>query len=318
MAAPMMTPEEWEAAVRAVQPAPAAPGSRLAGLLNVSNEALLTGGKSGTALHGQCMTANAEALISSYRAFLQTVTVALRSHAPLLPAAERENLLRVHDPYPDALPATPLRAAEDARLLNFLSRAMLDLETGILACKTRAVPKKHMQRARSVSELRLSEMRPISSSRGSPRGSSCEVDLASPRGEGLLSGSGGEERCGLGAAADDCALADDAGAGLAAGRWTELEHAHFLEGMRLFGKNWRAIADHIKTRSPLQTRTHAQKHFVKEARAGVGLIAKADAAAAPNIFTMNQPSERLLQQEQQSQSARAAKRAHSAASLGSA
>ncbi len=176
--------------------------------------------------------------------------------------------------------------------------------------KARAAPKQHMQHMQHMQRARsVSEMRSASSYSGSPRGSSCEMDLASPRGEGLLSGSGGEEgSADPWAAADDCALADDAGAGLAAGRWTELEHALFLEGMRLFGKKWRLVADHVKTRSPVQIRTHAQKYFIKEARVGVGLIAKADAAAAPNIFTMNQPSERLLLQQQQSQSARAGKR----------
>jgi SHAQKYF class myb-like DNA-binding protein len=170
-------------------------------------------------------------------------------------------------------------------------------------CKARALPEQHMQRARSVLE-----MRSVSSSSGSPRGSSCEMDLASPRGEGLLSGSGGEEgSADPWAAADDGALADDAGAGFLAGRWTDLEHALFLEGMRLFGKKWPLVADHVKTRSPVQIRTHAQKYFIKEARVGVGFIVKADAASAPNIFTMNQPSERLLQQ-QQSQNARAGKR----------
>ncbi len=174
----------------------------------------------------------------------------------------------------------------------------------------RAAPK-HLQRARSVSE-----MRSVSSSSGSPRGS-YTMELASPTAAGVLSGGGGEEGgagllCGGGgeegganpwAAADHgskCALADDAGAGLGTGRWTELEHSLFLEGVRLCGKEWRKVAEHVKTRSAVQTRTHAQKYFLKEARVGVGLIAKADAAAAPNIFRMNQPSERLLQQEAQS------------------
>jgi SHAQKYF class myb-like DNA-binding protein len=68
------------------------------------------------------------------------------------------------------------------------------------------------------------------------------------------------------------ALADDAGAGLAAGRWTELESTHcsFLEAIRLFGRKWKPVADHVKTRSPVQIRTHAQKYFVTEARVGVG------------------------------------------------
>jgi SHAQKYF class myb-like DNA-binding protein len=165
----------------------------------------------------------------------------------------------------------------------------------------RAAPK-DLQRARSVCE-----MRSVSSSSGSPRGS-YTMDLASPTAAGVLSGGGGEEGGANPWAASDngSRCADDAGAGLAAGRWTEPEHLLFLEGLRLCGKDWRKLAEHVKTRSAVQIRTHAQKYFLKEARVGVGLIAKADAAAAPNIFTMNQPSERLLQQ--QAQSARLGKR----------
>ena len=33
------------------------------------------------------------------------------------------------------------------------------------------------------------------------------------------------------------------------GRWTDEEHDKFLEGMRLFGKDWRRIEEYIGTRS---------------------------------------------------------------------
>ena len=82
MAAPPLTPEEWVAAVRAAAPAPAPPappGSRLADLLKVSNEVLFPSG-SGKDGQGQLITTNAETVISSFRPFLQTVTLALRSH----------------------------------------------------------------------------------------------------------------------------------------------------------------------------------------------------------------------------------------------
>lgn len=45
------------------------------------------------------------------------------------------------------------------------------------------------------------------------------------------------------------------------GRWTQQEHDLFLQGYELYGKDWRKIAEYIGTRSNVQCRTHAQKHF---------------------------------------------------------
>ncbi len=45
------------------------------------------------------------------------------------------------------------------------------------------------------------------------------------------------------------------------GRWTEAEHDAFLEGLEMYGKRWNMISRHIKTRTVIQTRTHAQKYF---------------------------------------------------------
>lgn len=47
------------------------------------------------------------------------------------------------------------------------------------------------------------------------------------------------------------------------GRWTSEEHAAFLEGIRLYGKDWRRVAQVVMTRSAVQTRTHAQKYLLK-------------------------------------------------------
>ncbi|KAF4318731.1 hypothetical protein BBO99_00003600 [Phytophthora kernoviae] len=41
------------------------------------------------------------------------------------------------------------------------------------------------------------------------------------------------------------------------------EHAAFLEGIRLYGKDWRRVAQVVMTRSAVQTRTHAQKYLLK-------------------------------------------------------
>lgn len=45
------------------------------------------------------------------------------------------------------------------------------------------------------------------------------------------------------------------------GRWTDEEHDKFLEGLRLFGKDWRRIEEFIGSRSCAQIRSHAQKYF---------------------------------------------------------
>lgn len=47
------------------------------------------------------------------------------------------------------------------------------------------------------------------------------------------------------------------------GRWTKAEHAQFLDGLQRHGKEWKSIADMIKTRTVVQIRTHAQKYFQK-------------------------------------------------------
>ena len=50
------------------------------------------------------------------------------------------------------------------------------------------------------------------------------------------------------------------------GRWTEDEHRSFKEGIKLYGRNWKLVAVHIGTRSSCQVRSHAQKHFMREAK----------------------------------------------------
>jgi SHAQKYF class myb-like DNA-binding protein len=50
------------------------------------------------------------------------------------------------------------------------------------------------------------------------------------------------------------------------GRWTKSEHDKFLEAMRIFKKDWKQVARAIRTRTVVQVRTHAQKHFRKLAQ----------------------------------------------------
>ena len=47
------------------------------------------------------------------------------------------------------------------------------------------------------------------------------------------------------------------------GRWKFKEHIQFLEGLDKYGVNWKKICPLIKTRTPNQVRSHAQKFFLK-------------------------------------------------------
>jgi SHAQKYF class myb-like DNA-binding protein len=49
----------------------------------------------------------------------------------------------------------------------------------------------------------------------------------------------------------------------ATGRWTREEHDAFLVGLKLYGKEWKKVAAQVRTRTVVQTRTHAQKYFQK-------------------------------------------------------
>eukprot|EP00548_Thalassiothrix_antarctica_P009026 CAMPEP_0194152770 /NCGR_PEP_ID=MMETSP0152-20130528/53887_1 /TAXON_ID=1049557 /ORGANISM="Thalassiothrix antarctica, Strain L6-D1" /LENGTH=1121 /DNA_ID=CAMNT_0038857549 /DNA_START=103 /DNA_END=3468 /DNA_ORIENTATION=- len=47
------------------------------------------------------------------------------------------------------------------------------------------------------------------------------------------------------------------------GRWTREEHEAFLGALNMYGKEWKKVAAKVKTRTVVQTRTHAQKYFQK-------------------------------------------------------
>jgi SHAQKYF class myb-like DNA-binding protein len=56
------------------------------------------------------------------------------------------------------------------------------------------------------------------------------------------------------------------------GTWAAEEHDRFLEAMKLYPKGpWKAIADHVATRSVRQVQTHAQKYQEKVVRRMRGL-----------------------------------------------
>ena len=52
----------------------------------------------------------------------------------------------------------------------------------------------------------------------------------------------------------------------ATGRWTPEEHQAFLEGLKIFGREWKKVAECIPTRTSAQIRSHAQKYFAKLAK----------------------------------------------------
>lgn len=56
--------------------------------------------------------------------------------------------------------------------------------------------------------------------------------------------------------------------GINEGKWTDEEHEKFLEGLKLYGKNWNMIRTHVGTRTCPQTRSHAQKFFRKLEKQG--------------------------------------------------
>lgn len=49
--------------------------------------------------------------------------------------------------------------------------------------------------------------------------------------------------------------------GKSTGRWTQQEHVLFIEGLKIYGKNWKKVESFIGTRTGTQIRSHAQKFF---------------------------------------------------------
>ncbi|KAL5225966.1 hypothetical protein ABZP36_012605 [Zizania latifolia] len=52
-------------------------------------------------------------------------------------------------------------------------------------------------------------------------------------------------------------------------RWSGAEHSRFLDALLLFGRDWKRIQEFVGTKTAIQIRSHAQKHFLKACRFGL-------------------------------------------------
>ncbi|GKY98023.1 hypothetical protein MPSEU_000760400 [Mayamaea pseudoterrestris] len=86
------------------------------------------------------------------------------------------------------------------------------------------------------------------------------------------------------------------------GRWTKEEHEAFLEGLALFGKEWKKVAARVQTRTVVQTRTHAQKYFQKMGKSAQSGHSGGGTNASPSEDDMI----RMVQQQQASKNSHGA------------
>jgi len=52
--------------------------------------------------------------------------------------------------------------------------------------------------------------------------------------------------------------------------WTDEEHQKFIEALKLFDRDWKKIEKYIGTKTVIQIRSHAQKHFLKVQKNNTG------------------------------------------------
>uniref|UniRef100_A0A0D9WD54 Uncharacterized protein n=1 Tax=Leersia perrieri TaxID=77586 RepID=A0A0D9WD54_9ORYZ len=52
-------------------------------------------------------------------------------------------------------------------------------------------------------------------------------------------------------------------------RWSDEEHNRFLHALMMFGRDWKRIELFVATKTAIQIRSHAQKHFLKARKFGL-------------------------------------------------
>lgn len=52
--------------------------------------------------------------------------------------------------------------------------------------------------------------------------------------------------------------------------WTDEEHQSFLDALKKYGRSWKQIESHVRTKSVIQIRSHAQKYFIKVQKNNTG------------------------------------------------
>ena len=72
----------------------------------------------------------------------------------------------------------------------------------------------------------------------------------------------------------------------ATGRWTRDEHFRFLEALKMYGKEWKKVQQHVCTRSSTQARSHAQKFFVKLEKKNLTMEEFLESLDMTNLKTM--------------------------------
>lgn len=88
------------------------------------------------------------------------------------------------------------------------------------------------------------------------------------------------------------------------GRWTAAEHEAFLQGLKVYGREWKKVATCIPTRTSAQIRSHAQKYFAKVNKEQEQLIALAEKRrmSFPDAMPSSQQDESLNDDPKMSQS----------------
>eukprot|EP00584_Thalassiosira_punctigera_P025366 CAMPEP_0172577178 /NCGR_PEP_ID=MMETSP1067-20121228/138100_1 /TAXON_ID=265564 ORGANISM="Thalassiosira punctigera, Strain Tpunct2005C2" /NCGR_SAMPLE_ID=MMETSP1067 /ASSEMBLY_ACC=CAM_ASM_000444 /LENGTH=313 /DNA_ID=CAMNT_0013369863 /DNA_START=125 /DNA_END=1066 /DNA_ORIENTATION=+ len=74
-------------------------------------------------------------------------------------------------------------------------------------------------------------------------------------------------------------------ANIETGHWTEAEHDLFLDAVARYGRKWKKIAEYVETRTAVQVRTHAQKHYARLAKEKTDDASRGSKIKDPNCNT---------------------------------